>query len=196
MRVDITPETDPDDPTLEIPWSDPAVPGRHYINLKGNLAVIDNLEECKRYPALGGLLRQANAVHSPFGTVKCDVWGTEELTEEERDFGLPHKVGSYVDLLFERAELNASLETNLRLAQSIAVQLRSVRLSAEVEICARRCLLHPEERWGYYLTVFTHAYGATPQTAEQEWTLATEALRKALGEAARLFEPKVHAERA
>ena len=196
MRVEITQETDPDDSTLEIPWSDSADPGRRYIDLKENLAAIDNLEECKRYSALGELLRQANAVHSPFGTAKCDVWATEELTEEERDFHLPHKVASYVDLFIHDPELNASLETNLRLAQSITVHLRSVRVSAELEICARRCLFHREEHWGYYLTVFTHAYGATPQTAEKEWTLATEALRKALGEAARLFEPKVHAERA
>jgi hypothetical protein len=196
MRVEITEETDPCDSTLEIPWSDPADPGRHYIDLKGNPSAADNLEECKRYPALGRLLRQANAMHSPFGTAKCDVWATEELTEEERAFHLPHKVGSYVDLLFMRAELNASLETNLRLAQSITVHLRSVRLSADLEICARRCLFLREERWGYYLTVFTHAYGATPQTAEQEWTLATEALAKALGEVARRFGVGLQAERA
>jgi hypothetical protein len=196
MRVEITQETDPDDSTLEVPWSDPSDPGHCYIDLKGNPSAADSLEECKRYSALGGLLRQANAVHSPFVTAKCDVWATEELTEEERDFHLPHKVGSYVDLLIDGPELNASLETNLRLAQSIAVHLGSVRLSAELEICARRCLFHREERWGYYLTVFTHAYGATPQTAEQEWNLATDALTKALGEAARLFRPKVHAERA
>ena len=196
MRVDITQETDPDDSTLEIPWSDPADPGRRYIDLTENPSAADNLEECRHYPALGGLLRQANAAHSPFGTAKCDVWATEELTEEERDFSLPHKVASYVDLFIHDPELSASMETTLRLAQNIAAYLKSVRLSAEVEICARRCLFHREERWGYYLTVFTHAYGATPQTAEQGWNLAMEALAEALGEAARRFEPKVHAERA
>lgn len=185
MRVEITQETDPDDSTLEIPWSDPADPGRRYIDLKENPAAADNLEECKRYPALGGLLRQANAAHSPFGTAKCDVWSTEELTEEERDFRLPHKVASYVDLFIRGPELNGSLETNLRLAQNIAAHLRSIRLSAELEICARRCRFRREDRWGYYLTVFTHAYGATPQTAEQEWNLAMEAVAEALEEAAR-----------
>ena len=88
------------------------------------------------------------------------------------------------------------MKTNLRLAQSIVVHLRSFRLSAELEIFAQRCLFHRGEHWGYYLTVFTHAYGATPQTAEQEWGLATEALREALGKAARLFAVGFQAERA
>jgi hypothetical protein len=190
MRVDITQETDPDDPTLEIPWSDPDDARCCYIDLKANPAVAGNLEECRRYPALAGLLRQANSPHTPWRTAKCDVWATSELTEVELHFCLPNKVGSYVDLLFDRAELNKSLELNLRLAGNIAAHLRNARLSAELEVFARRCLFHPEERWGYYLTVFTHAYGATPQGAEHEWDLATAALAEALEEIARGAEPR------
>lgn len=195
MRVDITQETDPDDPTLEIPWFDPADSGRCYIDLRANPAAADGLEECRRYPALIGLLRQANSCHSPWRTAKCDVWATSELTETELHFRLAHKVGSYVDLLFDRAELNESLEPNLRLADNIAAHLGSVRLSAELEILARRCLFRPGEHWGYYLTVFTHAYGATPQGAEEQWNLATAALAEALEEIARGAEPRFLAQR-
>jgi hypothetical protein len=41
-------------------------------------------------------------------------------------------------------------------------------------------LIHAEEKWGYYLTLFIHAYGATENEAETAWTLALLDLREVL----------------
>jgi hypothetical protein len=49
-----------------------------------------------------------------------------------------------------------------------------------MDIAVRRCLFHAEENWGYYLTLFVHAYGATENEAETAWTLAQLSLREVL----------------
>jgi hypothetical protein len=181
MRVETVQELDADDDTLEIPWASPGQPELRYLDLKAHPEEIGQLEECRTCPALGSFLRKVNAADSPFRTAKCDVWSTEDLAEDERaDFKLAVKVGSYVDLLFDRPDLNSQLEPHLRLGAKLSEILGPLRVQAQMEICVRRCLFHPEGRRGYYVTVFTHAYGVTPGEAEEEWNRATGALGNAL----------------
>lgn len=181
MRVEIVKELDPGDDTLEIPWASPTQPDLRYIDLKAHPEEIDRLQECRNYPAFADFLRQVNSAASPFRTAKCDVWTTTGLAEDERlDFKLPFKVASYMDLLFDDPDLNSQFETHPQLGERLGEHLGDLRLQAQMEICSRRCLFHPEERWGYYLTLFVHAYGATPQEAEEEWNRAIAALGNAL----------------
>jgi hypothetical protein len=181
MRVEIVQELDAGDDTLEVPWASPVQPGLRYLDLKAHPEEIGRLEECRKYPALASFLRKVNAADSPFRTAKCDVWTTTDLAEDERvDFKLPVKVGSYVDLLFDRPDLNSRLEPHLQLGAKLSEILGPLRVQAQMEICVRRCLFHPEERWGYYVTVFMHAYGVTPGEAEEEWNRALDAPGNAL----------------
>lgn len=181
MRVETVQELDAGDDTLEMPWASPGQPELRYLDLKAHHEEIERLEECRKYPALASFLRKVNAADSSFRTAKCNVWSTTDLAEDERvDFKLPVKVGSYVDLLFDRPDLNSRLQPHLQLGAKLSEILGPLRVQAQMEICVRRCLFHPEERWGYYVTAFTHAYGVTPCEAEEEWNRAMDALGNAL----------------
>lgn len=181
MRVEIVKELDPGDDALEIPWASPTQPDLRCIDLKAHPEEINRLQECRNYPALAHFLRKLNSAPSPFHTAKCDVWTTTDLAEDERlDFNLPFKVGSYMDLLFDDPDLTSQLEAHLEVGERLGEHLGKLRLQAQMEICIRRCLFHPEERWGYYVTLFVHAYGATPQEAEEEWNRAMDAAGNAL----------------
>ena len=181
MRVEIVKEIDPGDSTLEIPWASPEDLRLRYVDLKAHPASINQLGECRRFPPLGDFLRQVNSQESLFRTAKCDAWATSDLADDERlDFELPFKMGSYVDLLFDHSEFNAALGHQLQLGEKLRQALASLRVQAQLEVCVRRCLFHPEERWGYYLTFFTHAYGVNPGEAAREWARALEAQGKAL----------------
>ena len=181
MRVEIVQEVDAEDDKLEIPWESPTDSRLRYVDLKSNPGEIGRLEEVAKYPALSGFLRKVNSPPSSFLTAKCDVWETTELTEEERlDFQLPHKVGSYLDVLFERPEFNSSLEHHQQLGEKLKQILSRLRVQAQMDVCVRRCLFRDEDRWGYYLTVFIHGYGATRAEAEEEWTRAIAAAGDAL----------------
>jgi hypothetical protein len=181
VRVEIVQELEADDGKLEVPWANPEDPLSHYVDLKAHPDEIDQLEECRRFPALGELLRAANSSRSPFRTAKCDVWGTTELSEDERlDFKLPCKVGSYVDLFLDQSDYKYKRELHVQVAEKLRQLLSPLRVQAQMEICVRQALYHPEPRWGYYLTCFLHAYGADPGEAAEEWRRAIRALGHAL----------------
>jgi hypothetical protein len=128
MRVDLRQETEPGDPVLEIPWSDPDRPACRYIDVKRHPEGAIELEECRRYPALGQFLLRVNSPESSFRTAKCDVWATSELELEERlEFAMPCKVGSYVDLMFERADLSSRCEPYKNLAEGLTQRLNTSR---------------------------------------------------------------------
>lgn len=181
MRVEIGQETDPGDPVLEIPWADPDNPGNHYIDVKRRPEAVMELVECRRFPALGQFLLRVNSAAMPFRTAKCDAWATTELDLEEKlAFPKPCKVGSYVDLLVDRPDLNSHVEPYQKLGALLASRLKDMKSVAQIEMFIRRCVLTLEDRSGYYATIFVHAYGATPEEAESEWTRIIEALGESL----------------
>jgi hypothetical protein len=168
---------------LEIPWTGARGSGLIYVNLKANPEKIKDLSECRAYPALADLLRRVNRPETQLYSAKCDVWETSELAEDERaDFNLPYKVASYLDLVVESRHSRADRERYLRLAATIGQKVRRLRVRAQMEIAVRRCLFHPEEEWGYYLTVYLHAYGSTSSEAREEWQRVLRALGKNLAE--------------
>ncbi|MFB3923747.1 MAG: hypothetical protein ACE145_18640 [Terriglobia bacterium] len=181
MRVDLHQEIDRGDETLEIPWFDPDNPQRRYLDLKAQHGLAAEIEECHERPALANFLRQINSSSSAFRTAKCDVWETTDLTEDERrDFGLPYKVGSYVDLLFDSTASASRVEAHLELGAHLERQLAALRVPAELEIALRRCHFVDGDRWVYYLTLFLHGYGSSHEGALAGWGRALEALGSAL----------------
>lgn len=191
VRVEIIQELESDDPSLEIPWASPRNAHLRFIDLKKFPPKIERLKECRKYPPLAGLLRQVNAAGSALRTAKCDVWSTTKLAEDERlDFDMRHKIGSYVDLVFDSDRLSSHLESHLRLGNKLEKLLSPCRLQAQIEIALRRCLFHPKERWGYYLTIFVHAYGATRVEARKEWRGAIDSLGDALSKVGPGFRHK------
>lgn len=181
MRVENGLETDPGDPLLEIPWADPDNPGNHYIDVKRRPEAVMELVECRRFPALGQFLLRVNSAAMPYRTAKCDAWTTAELELEERiEFRQPLKVGSYVDLLIDRADLSAHVEPYQKLGALLAERLKDSKAHAQIEMFIRRCQFTLEDRRGYYATIFVHAYGANAQEAEDEWNSVIAALGEAL----------------
>jgi hypothetical protein len=180
VRTEIVQELDPGDARLEIPWAGPAGRALRYLDLKRFPREMARLPECRRQPALAGLLRALNRPGSKFRTAKCDVWTTSRLAEDERlDFKLPFKAGCYLDLVLERAALRKRLNAHRRFAERLSQALKSFRARAQMEIVVRRCLFHPGDYWGYALTLFLHAYGETAAKAKREQARALEALRGA-----------------
>ena len=188
MRIDIGQETDPGDPVLEIPWADPDNPANLYIDVKRRPEAVMELVECHRFPALGQFLLKVNAAAMPFRTAKCDAWVTSDLDLEERiAYPLPWKVGSYIDLLIDRADLNSHVEPYQKMGALLAQRLKDSQAHAHIEIFIRRCLFTLEDRSGYYATAFIHAYGANPQEAETEWNGVIESLGESLDALSREF---------
>jgi hypothetical protein len=181
VRIEIVQELEADDDTLEVPWASPADPSLRYWDLKLNPEKVAELAECKEFPALGVCLAKINSPRSKLRTAKCDVWVTSDLAEDERmDFNLPFKVGSYVDVVFDRREFRERLDTYSGLAEKTRGDLSALRVQVQMEIILRRCLFHPEDVWGYSLTFFVHAYGSTGTEAEAEWGRAIQALGESL----------------
>jgi hypothetical protein len=171
-----------------MPWGDPSTVGAGYVDIKLHPNLVSDIPECRGRPALADLLLRINA--STFRTAKSGVWETTELAEDEQmDFGLPRKVGSYIDLLIDDSARNSHLEPQLALAHRIEESVRDLRVQAQLEISVRRCLFHPDERWGFYLTVFVHAYGRTPREAEDERDRVLRRLTEAWPVIGREFRP-------
>ncbi len=193
MRVETLRELEADDPKLEIPWASTRDPRLRYVDLNQFPEKVDELEECRRYPVLVGLLRKVHRKGCTIRTAKCDVWVTTKLAEEERlDFPVAVKVGSYIDLFFVSSRLNSRLEPHLRLGKKLENYLRPCRVRALAEVAVRRCLFHPKERWGFYLTIFVHAYGSTRAEAKKEWSRAIDRLGDALLAIGVEFAPRAH----
>ncbi len=190
MRCEILQELEPDDPKLELPWTNPLPPNPGYRDLKAVPQEIAGLEECRKYPPLARLLEKINAAGSSLRSVKCDAWTSDDLAEDERlDFDLPFKMGSYVDAVFDPPEHNFELVHHLRFGEEVGRLLQSIRLEAACEIVVRPCLFQALGKWGCASTIFLHAYGATPAAARDEWARAVEALGEVLLEIAENGRP-------
>ena len=182
MRVEIN--TELGGAALEIPWASSGRPGLKYVDLRRHPEEISLLKECRNHPELAQLLRRLNFRQSVYRTVKCGVWGTARLEDEEKeDFRLPFKVAGYLDLVFRRPDFQSRIAYHLRLARKLEKSLAGLELPAQLSIVIRRCLFHQTGKWGYALTLFVHAYGGARRQASREWGRALNCLDKALKDA-------------
>lgn len=187
MLAEWSAECAEDDPTLVVPWSDPAT-GAHFIDLRAQPYDIAEISEAEQYPALSRALRALNAVRSPFLTAKCDAWhlsGPEhadalaslrlelDLDEENAAAGF----GSYIDLLWRERTLFASAHQQQdRLDRLTRRATRLQQQEARLE-----CILRPAvyeangtALEGYAFSLYLLAVGTHPANAQRQWELALE----------------------
>lgn len=182
MQAKLLIELGEQDDRLEVPWADPTNPTNRYYDLKAQPQLLDNIVEAHANLPLRRFLEDLSRPASPFASAKCDTWTTEEFSSAERAAfpATREKFGSYVDLVFARAEFNFHPEHYKQLAGRWAALVGSAPAAARAEFCLRRCYYQAQRAWGYYLTVFLFGYGADLQEAEQQWAAGLTALGNSL----------------
>jgi hypothetical protein len=136
---------------------------------------------------MGEFLTSVNSSSSIFESVKCDIWFTEELKEEEEIFGAACKAAAYIDLIYTDGSVRFDREAHEQLAQRMCNLLSLVpEISASVEFALRRCYFHHDDDLtkdsdpGYYLTIYISGYGDDAPEAWQRWGIALKLVENAL----------------
>src|SRR4051812_45505542 len=186
MHADWSVELGREDEALEFPWSSPDDDALRYYDLKRNPELLLNVTEAYHPAEMGEFLTSANSSASILESVKCDVWFTEELSEEEEIFGAACKAAAYVDLIYSDHASRFDQEAHELLAQRLCQLLSLVpELSASVEFALRRCYYHhdndvtKDSDAGFYLTLYISGYGDAPE-AWQRWGIALKLVENAL----------------
>ena len=136
--------------------------------LEGTAEFIYSVEEVREFPALGDALETVNTPDSTFRSVKCGIWSTHELTEEKLvDVEAANKVGTYVDLIFNVPGFNYELEQYFWLGEKLDRILKYLKAPASIDFVIRPCVYHPQEAWGYFVTLSLNAYVPRPSEATQ-----------------------------
>lgn len=187
MHADWSVELGREDEALEFPWASPDADGPRYYDLKGKPDLMVNVPEAYHPIEMGEFLSSANSSSSIFETVKCDVWFTEELSEEEEILGAACKAASYVDVIFTDDERRFDQHAHEQLAQRICKLLSLVpEISAAAELALRRCYFHhggdiaADSDLGFYLTIYVSGYGDDSAEAWQRWGIAMKLVENAL----------------
>lgn len=185
MLVEWSSECSADDPVLVVPWSDPAVPERRFVDLRENPYDLDYLEEATTHPPLMHALRALNAARSPVFTAKCDAWPMDGDELDHLRMNLDHRAeeapagfASYIDLLWRERSLFVSphrQEQMLhRLARLAAALDCPFALAEGVIRPAIVDLTGPQE--GFAVSLYVKALGHDGQTAETNWASGLDAV--------------------
>ena len=187
MHADWSLELGREDEALEFPWASLDADGPRYYDLKRNPDLMVDVPEAYHPVEMGEFLSSANSSSSIFETVKCDVWFTEELSEEEEILGAACKAASYVDVIFTDNERRFDQHAHEQLAQRICKLLSLVpEISAAAELALRRCYFHhggdiaADSDLGFYLTIYVSGYGDDSAEAWQRWGIAMKLVENAL----------------
>ncbi|MBS1820542.1 MAG: hypothetical protein JST61_00975 [Acidobacteria bacterium] len=181
MLSDWTVECGADDPVLVVPWSDPADPARHFIDLRENPDDLDWLEEVAQHPPLLHALRALNAPRSPVFSAKCDVWKMpdDDLDALRTELDLvredaPVGIASYIDLIWRERSVFVSFHQHEQLMHRIARLATPLDHHYSVLECVLRPALvdltGPQE--GFAISLYIKAAGHTREAAEQNWGAA------------------------
>lgn len=181
MLSDWTAECGPDDPVLVVPWSDPADPSRHFIDLRKNPDDLDWIEEAAQHPPMLHALRALNAPRSPVFSAKCDVFPLPkddlahlrlelDLIPEDSTVG----VASYIDLLWRERSTFVSRHQHEQLLDRLTRLASPLPHShATLECVLRPALIDlsgPQE--GFAVTLYIKAAGHDTATAHEYWGAA------------------------
>ena len=174
-----------DDPVLVVPWSDPANPDRHFIDLRENPYDLDHLPEAELYPPLMHALRALNAPRSVVFTAKCDAWPLDPAKEPEELERLrleldqipedtPVGFASYIDILWRERSTFASFHQHEQLLHRITRQVAPLdHPHAMLDCVLRPALIDltvPHE--GFAISLYVKALGHDVQAAEEHWAAA------------------------
>lgn len=175
-----------DDPTIVVPWADPAG-SAHFIDLRTEPFEIAEIAEAENYPALRRALNALNSSGSAFLTSKCDVWtmyaeeGAEKLEAMRLDLDLADDeiafgFGSYIDILWrERAVFASAHVSSGRLDRLVRRAVKLPHAEAAFEAVLRPALidLHGTLE-GFGATLYVTAVAGDPETALRRWEAALE----------------------
>jgi hypothetical protein len=180
-------ECSADDPVLVVPWSDPADPSgnRRFIDLRENPYDLDHLPEAEHYPALMHALRALNASRSPVFTAKCDAWPLEgeeldalRLNLDEIMDDTAAGFGSYIDILWRERSLFTSFHQQEQMLRRLTRHAAALDQPAAMLDCVLRPALvdltGPQE--GFAVSLYLKALGHDPQSAEENWAAALDAV--------------------
>lgn len=185
MDADWSVELGREDPVLEVPWAAPD--GRRgYVDLRARPELVKELEEARRFPELGDLLRQINGARGLVQSVKCDAWESTEMEEAEKIFEASHKVGSYCDVVFRDQAARSSFEGHERFVRKVCALLgQAPEIPASAEFIVRRSTFHQggEEHEGCYITAYVFGYGNNGEAARRQWEIALKLAGNAMMQA-------------
>ena len=187
MQADWSVELGREDEALEFPWSSPDENAPRYYDLKRHPELMVSVPEAYHPVEMGEFLSSINSSSSIFESVKCDLWFSEQLSEEEQIFGAACKAASYVDVIFTDGDTRFDREAHERLAERMCKLLSAVpEISAAAEFALRRCYFHhnrdveTDSDPGYYVTIYVTGYGDDSAEAWQRWGIAMKLLENAL----------------
>jgi hypothetical protein len=191
MHADWSVELGREDEALEFPWSSQCVSpdqdAPRYYDLKRHPELMVSVPEAYHPVEMGEFLSSINSSSSLFESVKCDLWFTEELSEEEQIFGAACKAASYVDVIFTEPQQRFEREAHERLAERMCKLLSLVpEISAAAEFGLRRCYFHhngdasADSDPGFYVTIYVSGYGDDSAEAWQRWGIALKLVENAL----------------
>ncbi len=178
-------ECSADDPVLVVPWSDPSDPTRHFIDLREDPYELDHLTEAEQHPPLMHALRALNAPRSPVFTAKCDAWPLDEDELENLQVDLdamPEDTtagfGSYIDILWRERSLFVSFHQQEQMLHRLTRRAAPLdHPNAMLDCILRPALVDltgPQE--GFALSLYVKALGHDPESAEENWAAALEAV--------------------
>jgi hypothetical protein len=187
-------EASADDPVLVIPWSDPSDPSgnRRFIDLRENPYDLDHLPEAELHPPLMHALRSLNAPRSPVFTAKCDAWplhpkpDAEELEAlrlnldifDDASHDASHGFVSYIDILWRERSIFTSFHQHEQLLHRLTRHAAPLNHPYAMLDCVLRPALvdltGPQE--GFALSLYIKSLGHDPQSAEDNWASALDAI--------------------
>jgi hypothetical protein len=188
MLSEWTAECSHDAPTLVVPWSD-ATTGAHFIDLRAEPYDIADIPEVDHNPTLARALRSLNATRSPFLTAKCDVWQLTAANDADtldalclelmlhEDDAL-HGFASYIDILWRERSIFTSFHQHEQLLHRLTRHAAPLNHPYAMLDCVLRPALvdltGPQE--GFALSLYIKALGHDPQSAEENWASALDAI--------------------
>jgi hypothetical protein len=194
MLAEWSVEASADDPVLVIPWSDPSDPSgnRRFIDLRENPYDLDHLPEAELHPPLMHALRSLNAPRSPVFTAKCDAWplhpkpDAEELEAlrlnldifDDASHDASHGFVSYIDILWRERSIFTSFHQHEQLLHRLTRHAAPLNHPYAMLDCVLRPALvdltGPQE--GFALSLYIKSLGHDPQSAEDNWASALDAI--------------------
>jgi hypothetical protein len=177
-----------DDPVLVVPWSDPSDEAgvRRFIDLRENPYDLDHLPEVEQHPPLMHALRALNAARSPVFTAKCDAWrlDAEELEQLRLNLDVmveeaPAGFASYIDLIWRERSIFASFHQQEQMLHRLTRHATLREYSYAMLDCVIRPAMvdltgPPQE--GFAVSLYVKAVGHDPQSAEENWAAALDAV--------------------
>jgi hypothetical protein len=168
-----------DDPVIELAWQDAAT-GLRFVELRmvaeEQRARIAALPEAAGRPALAQALTEWNDPDGLLLTAKCDGWVMDaaELAALADALDAPveqHGRASYIDVLLAHAIPRADFLLHEEWARAAAIACAALPYpAARLDLVIRPARV--EEAWGYGLSVYIYAAGATAEQAEEHWAAA------------------------